>query len=285
MRPSFKVGESFITRKQPIRQIPERRVITSVQAPAFKATAPRPRNFLGQEAFEAKELKEKGVKVDLGTVKTRVPVLDDRGNPIRDAEGKPVTKEKEVKIGDIGGTVLEKFESLKEILSGLKGSIEDNQAELAANLAGILKTEEIDDLPPDKKELVSQAIEKIRVNVEGELADLGNKGLLQRGRFLTSFGEDKANRALLTTLVSKLVTDHKGAVDLFGKELNIDSPVIGVSGRRIKFGPSFNMKREWVLDLLATDDEGKSAPRIFPNLKTAEQAAERFEKQKEEVLD
>ena len=134
MRPAFKTGDVLISRKPGPIVLPRRPVVKQSRQPAFKESVPGPRTFLGVEAFRAKEIKEKGIKVDLGSIKTSIPVLDDRGNPIRDAQGNVVMKKKNVQLADIGGTILEKFELLEELVKDAK----NNQTEILANVIGIL---------------------------------------------------------------------------------------------------------------------------------------------------
>jgi len=108
MRPSFKSGDVIISKKsKPIHIAAKfaRPVVIKPRQPSFKPDAPAPRSFLGQAAFKAKEIKERGLKIDLGKTKIKTPVLDDQGNPIHDAEGNVVMRDKSIDIAEIGGYV------------------------------------------------------------------------------------------------------------------------------------------------------------------------------------
>ncbi len=152
-RSNFRTGDVIVNRPSPIIQ-PFRQKSTKIdtRATAFKSTEPAPRTFLGIAEFKAKELREKGLKVDLGDVKIKVPVLDDQGNPIHDHAGVAVMKDKTVRLNDIGGTAIDSLNKLVTLQRGTRQDILDNKTEIIANLLNIIigteeVRQEIADLP------------------------------------------------------------------------------------------------------------------------------------------
>lgn len=278
-RPSFKVGDVIISRQQPpitIRDLPQSQAAPVVRerAPSFKATTPGPRTFLGIEAFRAKELREKGLKIDLGSVKVSVPVLDDRDNPINDASGNPVMKEKSIRLSDIGKTLSEKLDNLKRIIQGGADEIKNNQLVLNATIQGILDSKE--DLDEDSLSLLERGLAEAKFDPDAAIDALGAAGNLDDDFVVFGpRGFSRSNRSKLARLLAVTHETVAGIGNLALPEnevtLTVDKPVIGVGGtpisaNRIKFNRGHVLFTRW------RDEARKMAPRVFRTMTDARNA-------------
>ena len=234
--------------------------------PKLQAICTAHSTHLGQDEFKAREIKERGIKVDLGTTKIKIPVTDDQGNPIHDAEGNVVLKDKTVKLAKIGTTILDKFDKLEELLK-LPG---DNQLEILANLSGILDIVDTGILSPQRKELLSRAINEAQMDTAQEMKELTEEKLAQDDRFIVNLGPNvrerrinkKKIKLIIGTIMEKAIRENAQGADASGTPLTLSKPVINIRGEPI-FLSSLDLRRNQVLDVEAVDATGRFAPRIF----------------------
>lgn len=295
LRSNFKTGDVIISGSTPpLKAIRGARRSTTIgsrvkpivakeRAPSFKATEPGPRTFLGINEFRAKELKEKGLKIDLGTVKVREPVLDDRGNPINDAAGQPVTRERNVEMKNIGITVQDKIDRLEELLSESKQEIINNRVAIIANLAGLAAAPGLAAVPAGAPMLHAglrvMGVVDPSMTFAQQSSALNRIGAIHDGRFFSAVGArgdvgvNSRGIGLSMNKFAQELDDQKAlGVDDSKIPVKLDAahPVIGSRGKRIESASVIrSLSRGGVIDTQHRDSTGALAPRMFRDLREA----------------
>lgn len=246
--PSYKTGDLTISRKSKIILPPKSRRIFKERPPSFKPHGPRPRRFLGSSEYMTQEIKKRGLKIDIGKIKVKQPLLDDKGIPMKDQAGNVRTYEKIVDLKDIGGNLIEKFQKLvilnkeakeekvslppmKKELSSTTGAKEEEKiVEVVTNVVGILNQKDISDMDSKEKEVIKESIK----NIPKSLIDNEEQQLITEG-----YGNDQGYFFLPKHALSNTLVTIKNKLGIIILKSIVDSgldeahPLIGIRGSPI----------------------------------------------------